>query len=137
LSREDSLRVVEELTAAMNRRDPHACADFYAEDCLLMDTENPQPSRGRHLVLQAYTDLFHAFPDLTNTAENVFAEGDRVAVEYAMDGTHMNEYVGVPGDASHFHVRQLTVFEVRGGKIVKDLSAWDTGPFRAKAGARS
>jgi predicted ester cyclase len=49
-----------------------------------------------------------------------------------MDGTHVNEYVGVPGDGSHFHVRQLTVFEVRDGKIVKDLSAWDTGPFRAK-----
>ena len=48
-------------------------------------------NRGRREIAQGYDRWMAAFPDLLFTAEEVIAEGDRVALVFRIVATHRNQ----------------------------------------------
>lgn len=53
--------------------------------------------RGRDALKQAIPRFKAAFPDAMATIQQIFAEGNKVMAHVQINGTHENEWMGVPG----------------------------------------
>jgi predicted ester cyclase len=68
---------------------------------------------------QGVTAYRAAFPDLTVTLEDVFAEGDRVAVRGTDRGTHQGEFMGRPASGRTVTATWIEIFHMESGKAVE------------------
>ena len=62
-----------------------------------------------------------AFPDMQVSIDDLFAEGDRVAVRGTLRGTHQGELAGIPPTARAVTVPAIQTFRLVDGKIAE---AW-------------
>ncbi len=80
-----------------------------------------------------------AFPDFYVTNENVIAEGDKVAVRWTVDGTHLGELMGMPPTGRPVTFTGSTIYRLADGRIVETWWCYDalgmmqqiTGPYCA------
>jgi steroid delta-isomerase-like uncharacterized protein len=85
----------------------------------------PEGLRGR-ATYKAYVELHRrAFPDLRPTVMDVLAEGDRVAVQWAMQGTHHGAFGSVMPTGAEVIVRGMDLVHIAGGRIVALHSYFD------------
>jgi steroid delta-isomerase-like uncharacterized protein len=63
--------------------------------------------------------LLEAFPDLHITTHELIAEGDVVVQSYTVRGTHKGEMAGVAPTGNSIAVGGVSIFEIRGGRIVR------------------
>jgi steroid delta-isomerase-like uncharacterized protein len=68
---------------------------------------------------KAVTAYRAAFPDLSVTVEDVFAEGNRVAVRGTDRGTHHGEFMGRPASGRTITSTWIEIFQMEGGKAVE------------------
>jgi len=66
--------------------------------------------------------LWQAFPDLTVTIEDLFAEGDKVVVRFIGRGTHQGDLGGIPATGMKTEASAIEIFHIVDGKIVE---AWE------------
>jgi steroid delta-isomerase-like uncharacterized protein len=66
-----------------------------------------------------------AVPDLRVGTEDMFAEGDRVAVRWTADGTHQGTLLGIPPSGRRFRFGGMSIFRVAEGKIAEQWEEWD------------
>jgi predicted ester cyclase len=71
--------------------------------------------RNRHAVLQ----------DARFELEEIIAEGDTVAVRFAMTGVHMGEFLGIPPTGRKSRRAQMAFFHIRDGKIADSYGVSD------------
>jgi predicted ester cyclase len=74
-----------------------------------------------------------ALPDLCDTVEDMFAEGDKVAVRLTSRGTHRGELQGIPPTGKQVTVPGMTINRVADGKITEEwviVDALDTAPVK-------
>lgn len=69
----------------------------------------------------AVRKLREAFPDLHFEIEDIFAEGDRVAVRWQMTGTHSGTFAGVAATGRQVRQPGIVIYHVRDGQIER---AW-------------
>jgi steroid delta-isomerase-like uncharacterized protein len=77
-----------------NKGNPAALDELTSADFVSHDRGNP--SHDREGVKQIVASIRGAFPDVRFTADDVLAEGDRVAARFTMTGTHRGEFMGIP-----------------------------------------
>jgi steroid delta-isomerase-like uncharacterized protein len=65
-----------------------------------------------------------AFPDLTLTADQVIAEGDRVAILWTLTGTHQGEFLGVPATGNTVSTPGIDIYRIENGQIAE---IWTVG----------
>ena len=67
---------------------------------------NRQPGapRGRNGYKATVTMFRSAFPDIHYTLNQVFTEGDRVAIRFSGTGTHRGAFMGIPQTGSKSHL---------------------------------
>jgi len=101
-----------------------AVDDFYAEDFV---GHYPFGSsyRGRDGVRSALSRSHEAFPDYRETVEDLFGEGDRVAVRFTVTGTHEGDYLGIAPTGRTVTMTEMAIFRVLKGKIVEQWSSPD------------
>lgn len=76
--------------------------------------------------LKEATRHFHeAFSDFHDRAENIVAEGDRVAYLGTISGTHDGELFGFPATGKKMEVRGVNFFRLANGKIVERWGQFD------------
>ncbi len=78
-------------------------------------TEHVADLRNRHAVLQ----------DARFELEEIIAEGDTVAVRFAMTGVHTGEFLGIPPTGKKIRRAQISFFHIRDGKIADSYSVSD------------
>src|SRR5579863_1066568 len=61
-----------------------------------------------------------AFPDLHVTAEDMIAEGDKVASRLTMRGTHRGEFMGIPPKGKQVTITGIQIPRVASGKIAEN-----------------
>jgi steroid delta-isomerase-like uncharacterized protein len=66
-----------------------------------------------------------AVPDLRVRTEDLFAEGDRVAVRWTAEGTHRGTLLGIPPSGRRFHFAGMSIFRVAEGKVAEQWEEWD------------
>ena len=74
-------------------------------------------------------------PDLKVVAEDMIAEGDRVATRYALEGTHGGYLFGVAPTGRHLTIKSMTVERLSGGKIVEHWRVTDELDMMRQLGA--
>jgi steroid delta-isomerase-like uncharacterized protein len=76
---------------------------------------NPGPEGTRALLTMYRT----SFPDLTVRAEDVLAEGDKVAARLRADGTHQGEFQGIPPTGKRTSITGIEIFSIVNGKVTE------------------
>jgi predicted ester cyclase len=75
--------------------------------------------------VRQYIELFCvAFPDIQVTAEDVFAEGEKVALRWSAQGTHRGEMMGIAPTGKQVTMTGQAIYRITGGKIEE---AWSHG----------
>ena len=86
-------------------------------------------------VAKVKVACLNVFPDLTFSAEDMIAEGDKVAVRFTMRGTHKGEFMGVPATGKQFEVSGIDIVRFAGGKAVEHWGVTDTMAMMQQLGA--
>lgn len=77
--------------------------------------------------VKAFVKRYHAaFPDINYHVEEIFGDGEKVAVRWVAEGTHTEELFGIEGTGEKFNDEGLNVFHFEDGKITEVWSYWDT-----------
>jgi ketosteroid isomerase-like protein len=116
-------RVVDEV---WNQRKLDVLDEICAPNFALYDPSVPGLSRGPEGAKQ-YVGLFcAAFPDIRVTADDLFAEGDKVALRWSATGTHQGELMGIAPTGKQVTVTGHAIYRIANGKIEEDWITGDT-----------
>ena len=77
----------------------------------------PLDAEGHRQFSQA---MVTAFPDLDRRIEDLFADGDRVAVRWTATGTHTGDFMGIPPSGTTATSSGITIFRIADGRIVEE-----------------
>jgi steroid delta-isomerase-like uncharacterized protein len=73
----------------------------------------------REGVKQFFTMFRAAFPDLHFTAEDMIAEGDKVATRITVNGTHKGEFMGIAPTGKQITMTGIDILRFADGKVVE------------------
>ena len=97
-----------------------------ADELMAPDVVIHQPEVGGVAGLKAFnTTLRAAFPDWYSTAEELIAEGDRVAERWTGRGTHRGEFQGIPPTGKQVAVPGVVFYRLRDGRIIEFRGSFD------------
>ena len=125
MTREELQKTARQYVEAWQRHDAAAIAQQHTADCV---AESPIYStlRGRKAIEDAARAFFTSFPDAVITADAVIVDAPHVAVFAAANGTHVNEFFGMPGTNRHIEFRIAFLLETDSdGLIAKERRIYD------------
>jgi len=76
-----------------------------------------------------------AFPDIAITVEDVFGDGDKVALRWSATMTHSGNTLGVPASGRKVQSRGITMVRFADGKVVEGWDNWDELGMMKQIGA--
>ena len=79
---------------------------------------NPTSVEG---VKQRLAGLRRAFPDLCYTVENIIADGDRVVVQFVLEGTQRGDFLGIAPTGKTVRTLGITSYRFIDGQITEIL----------------
>jgi steroid delta-isomerase-like uncharacterized protein len=120
---------------AMGKGDFDALAALMADD-MVEHEALPGVEPNKDGVLQFFKMLRAAFPDLTMTAHDMVAEGDRVFVRLTMSGTHRGEFMGMPATGRKIAVPMADFLRVQDGKLAEHWGVTDVAAMMEQLGAQ-
>ena len=97
--------------------------ELYAEDAVFHRAPPLPP--GKEAIKTWYRGLWLAFPDLQLTLGNVVAEGDFVANDFSLQGTHLGEFLGVQATGRAVSFAGVTILKFKNLKCVERWSQSD------------
>ena len=112
-----TIKVVQELEEALNRRDVDAFMALVTDDCVFENTSPPPDGgryEGRSAIRTFLEDFFQATPSIAFQTEDLFAFGNRCVVRWVF---HWSNTAG-----EHGHIRGVDVFHIRNGKMAEDFA---------------
>lgn len=90
--------VVNKAIEAVNQHDANAFAALYDPEAVATDPQYSEPLYGREAIRRDIEDFFVAFPDLQATVSNTIVNGDTVAFEVELIGTHRGPIISPEGN---------------------------------------
>jgi steroid delta-isomerase-like uncharacterized protein len=98
---------------------------------------NPDPGQepGIAGVRKMFSAMLNAFPDLSVRIEAIVAEGDRVAAQVVMSGTHLGEASGIPASGRRVTVSGFDQVRFKDGRIAERWGVFDMAGMLAQIGA--
>ena len=76
-----------------------------------------------------------AFPDLRFTVLDQIGEGDKVAVRYRFQGSHLGDFQGMPPTRKQVAYSGILIYRVANGKIAEQWTEFDLLGFLKQLGA--
>jgi steroid delta-isomerase-like uncharacterized protein len=104
-----------------------AVDEFMAADYV----EHPRPFTlppGTEGLKQLIASYRTAFPDLKMTLDDIFGEGEMVALRWSVSGTHLGDWLGVPPTGNHVMATGITTFRIVGGRVMESWTSIDLNP---------
>ena len=77
----------------------------------------PEAPHGPESTKQVFTKMRTAFPDLCITIGPVVGEGDMVAAQLTLHGTHKGEFMGVAPTGKDVTVTTIGIYRFAGSKL--------------------
>jgi len=126
----DMKKVWENIIKAINSGDPVAMTNIYAPDAVMIMPGEPEPVRGREVVLQYFKNVLGTVPDLKFEATSVLFSGDTIIGEFLFSGTFTGPMATpqgeVPPTGNSFKVRSATFFKIApDGLIAEERTYYD------------
>ena len=91
-----------------------------------VDHTHPTQSAGPNAVKQEVAAFRIGFPDARITIEHMIGEGDLVAFQFTLRGTHLGPFAGFPPTGKEDVLTGVDFVRLVGGKIVELWSVQDT-----------
>ncbi|MGQ0465975.1 MAG: ester cyclase [Sporichthyaceae bacterium] len=107
-----------------NAQNADRAAEFLTEDFVDRDP-NVDPGTGLAGYVAMSRAYWAAVPDITMTAIEHLAAGDRVVTRFVLSGTHEGEIGGQPPTGRKFSVEGIGIYTFRDGRICEMTVAWD------------
>jgi len=123
MTREETLAFFKRREEAYEDLDAARLAADYAEDAVI-----ETPSTGKHSgrdAEKALRVIFNAFLDLTMTNDDIVIDGDRVVTVHTVEGTHMQELLGIAPTGKPFSMTVAIIYQLRDRKIVREQRIYD------------
>ena len=111
--------VVEARFAAVKRHDVDAIVALYAKDAVETSPAFCHDRSGPEGARQTYSELFQAFPNITDDVVAYVVDGDRVAVQFIARSRK-------PDGTLAFEVPLANFLTVEHGRITRDETYFDT-----------
>ncbi len=111
--------IIEQYFKHFNNHKWQEMADMYVDQPEMKNpafgTKNVKMAKSE--IIKKYTELHQMIPDIQDHISNIYYSGDNVIVEF--------ESTGTAPDSSKFVLPICTIFEIKDGKISKDLTYYD------------
>ena len=133
MAQNENVAAIENAVQQMNSGNLEGYLEMYADDVTVHGY--PPGVEGKAGVSEFYAAFAKALPDLELTAEDVLAEGDKVAVRYTIRGTHSDELMGVPASGNKVDLSGQSFFRFRDGQVVERWQALDGAALLTQIGA--
>lgn len=112
----ENKEIVQRYQEIYNSNDLDALAEVVSEDLLTPKIMSGIPA-GIEGAKAAHRIMLAGFPDYQTIIDDIFAEGDKVAVRITMSGTNTGSFMGIP--ATGKHVAGIYIARIANGKIVE------------------
>jgi predicted ester cyclase len=123
MSTEAAKALVREVVEDWHRKDRGALDEHLDPAYVNYDPSNPDVTD-----LESYKRwagaAWDAFPDMRIAIEDLIAEGDRVAKVWSLEATHQGEFAGIAPTRRRISWSGITVYRVRGEKVIE--CSWQT-----------
>ncbi len=96
---------------------------------------DPRMPAGREGVKALFRMARQAMPDMTITAEDIVAEGDRIAARAVMTGTQTGEFMGIPPSGKHVEMTVMDLIRIENGMYVEHWGVADMMGMMVQIGA--
>jgi ketosteroid isomerase-like protein len=134
MSAEANIALVRTLFAGLDRGDVGVVDQLYAPAGLIHFPGSPGPL-DREGIKVVWGMFLAAFPGIQHTIEDVFTEGDRVALRMTVRGTHLGDFQGMPPTGKEVTLTSSNIFRLAGGKIVESWAEFDALGMLQQLGA--
>jgi len=124
MSRDEIVAFFERREERYNDFDAAALAADYADDAVI-DSPLAGVHAGPRAAEEALKTVFAAFLDRKMKTESLLIDGDRVAQVFAIEGTHIGEFMGLPPSGRPFRHSAVFVYELRDRQIVRERRIYD------------
>ncbi len=109
--------------------------EICSPDVVSHDPAEPEDLRGIEAHKERVAGYRAAMSDLTVTADDVFATGDRVCMRWHVTGTNDGELQGIPATGKRVEFTGISIDRFDDdGKIVETWDSWDNAGFMAQLG---
>ncbi|MFZ0481156.1 MAG: nuclear transport factor 2 family protein [Terriglobales bacterium] len=116
--------------AAWNSHDPDKMLPLFSDDILYEDVAYGEISHGQAEVRKFAADEFEAVPDLELKLLRASFSNNHATIEWSFSGTDK----GIYKTGKKFTVRGVSVIDLRGGKIVRNLDFYDSAAIMRQVG---
>jgi steroid delta-isomerase-like uncharacterized protein len=110
----------------LNKKDMAAIGDFIAPTYVGHAPGAPDV-KGSEGFRQRLTALHTAFPDLSETIEDMIAEGDKVVVRNTLRGTHRGDFMGIAPTDKPVTWTTIGILRIVNGKFEEGWIMSDLG----------
>ncbi|MBI1878029.1 MAG: ester cyclase [Chloroflexi bacterium] len=119
MSAEENVTIARRFIAEQDRRKGPPPDELCAPDYTAYLLSLPPMDLAGHAQLAKV--FYGAFPDLTQTVDDVFANEEKAAVRYTVTGTHQGELMGLAPTGKQIAVAGMMTFRIVGGTTVREL----------------
>lgn len=117
--------LVGRFVAAINRQDWAALAALLSED-FVRHSGAGGTLRGAAALIDFLRQEFEAFPDASESVEDLLAEGDRVAVRHRFRGTQRGPLGAYAPTGRVLDAPYLAIYRIEGERIAEAWAEWDS-----------
>ncbi|MGQ7788124.1 ester cyclase [Nesterenkonia sp. K-15-9-6] len=105
---------------ALERQDFDAVVDMMVDDFRINIAGMPTQKRGIPAWRRNIQMMFSAFPDLRVHIQDIFAEGNLVAMRVRFTGTHRGEFLGIQPTGKRIDYLSHEIYRVENGRIAEE-----------------
>ena len=88
----------------------------------------------REYVIQMTTEMAYSFPDTIFKVDKMLAEDEVIAFLGRSQGTHLNEYRGIPATGTKIENHYMAMVRIADGKIAQEWIFFDPSDFKQQFG---
>ncbi len=108
--------------------------ELYTTDYVWHQPGNPEPLTNEETD-QFMRTFLAAFPDYSQTIEDMIAEDDNVVTRFTFRGTHKGDYMGIPATGKEIVLTSILISRIAEGKIAEEWQEFDGYSFMQQLGA--
>ena len=132
-SRDQNLEAQQRLGQILADRDAEALREVFHEDVVDHDP-GPDQAPGVQGIVDFWTEMFTAFPDLEAEPQTIVADDDQVTVVIEITGTNTGPFQGHEPTGKSFHTRGIQVGRFEDGRLVERWGATDQAGMMEQLG---
>ncbi len=118
-------KISEGLEAAWNSHDIEQILSFFTDDCVYEDIGAGKVNHGKEEIRTYLSDMLAFSSDVQFKFTSFFGEGNRIANEWIMSGTHTGNTPELPATGKKYSIRAASITETQNGKISKNYDYWN------------